>query len=228
MSDAVRVCLLGVALIAAFPAAAQAPNDRGPLTSVQVWLGAQNPDDDSWEVIDPGNGQTAAGEIGTLPFGGGAGQLLWGDGVWRYGYEGGALASWKSETTSFRGTNNSAEVTIDGEYFSFGVFMGGVLSANLSRSARVYVAAGPTATWAWLDDSGDEPIPAPTGVIVLGDSEDDVSFTAYGRAGVEVILENGFAFGASVRYAKDEFDFGAGGKLEFEDPLWLLTLGAHL
>ena len=112
------------------------PAPRGPMTSVQVWLGAQDPEDNSWRVTDPANGQSAAGDIGTLPFGGGAGQLLWGDGVWQFGYEGGALGSWKSETTAFHGTGNGAEVIIDGEFFMFGVFMGGVLSANLGRYAR--------------------------------------------------------------------------------------------
>ena len=55
-----------------------------------------------------------------------------------------------------------------------------------------------------------------------------MSFVAYGRAGVEFVLNNGFTFGASVRYADDEFDFGSGGKLRFDEPMWLLTLGAHL
>ena len=68
----------------------------------------------------------------------------------------------------------------------------------------------------------------PTNVIVLDGSESDVSFVAYGRAGVEFILNDGFAFGASVRYADDEFDFGSGGKLRFDEPMWLLTLGARL
>ena len=201
------------------------------MTSVQVWLGALHPEDNSWRVTDPANGQNAVGDIGTLPFGGGAGQLLWGDGALQFGYEGGGLGSWKSETTAFHGTGNGAEVIIDGEFLMFGVFMGGVLSANLGHNVRLYVAGGPSATWAWLGDNNNnvqvQPLPN-SNVIVLDDSESDVSFVAYGRAGVEFVLNDGFAFGASVRYADDEFDFGSGGKLRFDEPMWLLTLGAHL
>lgn len=230
MSGTARTFWFWASIVAAVPSVAdESAAPRGPATSVQVWVGALQTEDESWRVIDPVNGQDAAGDIGTLPFGGGAGQLLWGDGVLQFGYEGGALASWKSETTAFHGTNNSAEVTIDGEFFMFGVFMGGVLSANLGRYVRVYVAGGPSATWAWLDDDEDLQVqPLQTNVIVLGDSEDDVSFVAYGRAGVEFVVNTGFTFGASVRYADDEFDFGNGGELRFDEPLWLLTLGARL
>ena len=154
------VFLLWVSIVAASPvvaaassSAAEPPVPRGPVTSVQVWLGALHPEDNSWRVTDPANGQNAVGDIGTLPFGGGAGQLLWGDGVLQFGYEGGGLGSWKSETTAFHGTGNGAEVFIDGEFFMFGVFMGGVLSANLGHHARLYVAGGPSATWAWLGDN---------------------------------------------------------------------------
>ena len=224
------VALLWALVGALSVTAAPQPGSTGPTTYVQVWLGVQRPDDDSWEVTDPANGGNAAGDIGTLPFGGGAGQLLWGTGAWQFGYEGGAGAMWKSETTAFRGTGNGARVLIDGQFFSFGVFMGGVLSADLGRNARFYVAAGPSATWAWLQDNGDgntvQPVAAD--VIVLDHSESDVSFEAYGRVGFEVVLTEGFTFGASVRYADDEFDFGRGGKLKFDQPLWLVTLGARL
>jgi hypothetical protein len=214
-------------LCAAFVAVAAAPDAPEPTAYVQVWLGVQDPQDDSWRV-DDGNGDSAVGDLGTLPFGGGAGQLLWGTGVWQYGYEGGGVGTWKTGTTHFRGTNNSVQVRFDSEFFTLGVFMGGVLSANLGRNARFYVAAGPSVTWAWLRNDGNDDPPPGSNQIALNGSENDVSFVAYGRTGLEFVLDNGFAFGASVRYADDDFDFGDGGKLEFNDPLWLLTLGARL
>ncbi len=214
-----------------FSAAAATAPPAEPSTHVQIWLGAQDPKSDSWKVNDPATGDRAAGDIGTLPFGGGAGQLLWGSGVWQIGYEGGGVGTWKSDTTSFRGASNGAtsvQVQIDSQFFTLGVFMGGVVSANLGRNARVYVAAGPSATWAWLQDEHNGDQSANSNTIEFDGSQSDVSVVAYGRAGLEFMLDSGFAFGVSVRYADDDFDFGAGGKLQFDDPLWLLTLGARL
>ena len=198
---------------------------------MEIWIGAQNPKSDSWKVSDPATGEPATGDLGTLPFGGGDGQLLWGTGVWQVGFEGGGVGTWKSDTTNFRGTSNggtSVQVQIDSRFFTLGVFMGGVLSANLGHNARAYVSAGPSVTWAWLDDQNNDNQTSNSNVIVLDGSKSDTSFVAYGRAGFEFILDTGFVFGVSVRYADDKFDFGNGGKLQFDDPLWLLTLGARL
>lgn len=222
-------------LVASF-AAAEAPSDepRSEWTHLQVWLGALGTDE-SWEVDDPTTGDSAVGDIGTLPFGGGAGQQMWGSGAWQIGYEGGALITWKNDSTEFRGTSNSLRVKIDNTFWSFGVFMGGVISVDPIRNLRLYVAAGPSVTWGFLDDEDDdddEPTPPPPPgnnfVIDLDEGSNDVSIVAYARAGAEIILDNGFSFGVSVRYADDEFDFDEAGELELDEPLWLLTLGARL
>jgi hypothetical protein len=204
----------------------------GEYIYLQVWLGALDTDS-SWEVSDPSTGESAIGDLGTLPFGGGAGQQLWGDGAWQYGYEGGALATWKNDNTEFRGRNGTLLIEIDNTFFAFGVFMGGVVSVNPLPNLRLYAAAGPSVTWGFLDDDDDgdnNNLPPPPGnsfVIDLDDGSNDVSVTAYARAGFEIILNNGFAFGFSVRYADDEFNFDDAGDLTLDDPLWLLTLGGR-
>jgi hypothetical protein len=230
-NDLFRAVVSAAFLCGAFSATAAAPPATEPTTYVEIWIGAQKPQSDSWKVSDPATGEPATGDLGTLPFGGGDGQLLWGTGVWQVGFEGGGVGTWKSDTTNFRGTSNggtSVQVQLDSRFFTLGVFMGGVLSANLGHSARAYVSAGPSATWAWLDDQHNDNQNGSSNVIVLDGSKSDASFVAYGRAGFEFILDTGFAFGVSVRYADDKFDFGNGGKLQFDDPLWLLTLGARL
>jgi len=224
------ISLFATAAAVAQPAAEE---PRPEWTYLQVWLGALGTDE-SWEVTDPTTGDTAVGDIGTLPFGGGAGQQMFGGGRWQIGYEGGGLLTWKNDSTEFRGSNNSLRVTIDNTFWSFGVFMGGVVSVDATHNLRLYVAAGPAVTWAWLDDDDDdddEPTPPPPGnnfVIDLDDGSNDVSIVAYTRAGAEIILNDGFSFGVSVRYANDEFDFDEAGELELDEPLWLLTLGARL
>jgi hypothetical protein len=205
-----------------------APAAPAPTDYIQVWLGAQQTDD-SRRASDPQTGARLLGDLGTLPFGGGAGQRLWGGGAWQIGYEGGALVTWKNERTRFFGTNNTLQIDVDNRYVSLGVFMGGVLSVRPARFLRLYVAGGPALTWAWLreDDSADVNVSGTT-TIDLSGSNSDASLVAYGRAGIEFLLDSGFTFGASVRYADDTFSFGKAGQLSLDEPLWLLTLGSRL
>jgi Outer membrane protein beta-barrel domain len=218
-----------VALVCAGSAAAAESPANVPTMYLQAWLGGLGTSSDSWKATDT-NSDSVLGDLGTLPFGGGAGQKLWGTGSWKIGFEGGALGTWKSDNTQFRGVSSggtTVQVKVDSKFFSLGVFMGAVASVNLSQHVRLYVAGGPSATWAWVDDDGNNN--DTTGNTVdLSNSDSDASFVAYGRAGIEFALANGFTFGASVRYADDDFSFGSAGDLKLDEPLYLVTLGAIL
>jgi hypothetical protein len=220
-------------LMVALPAAANnaAPDAAQPDVYIQVWLGGQRTDDDAWKITDSQSGENVLGDLGTLPFGGGGGQQLWGSGAWQFGYEGGGMVTWKNDNTHFRGANNSAEVTFDNTFVSFGVFMGALVSVTPIRPLRLYVAAGPSVTWAWVqnnDNNDNQTPPQGTFVIDTNGTDDDVSVVPYVRAGVEFVMQDGFTFGVCVRYADDKFNFGNAGDLEFNEPLWLLTLGSRL
>jgi hypothetical protein len=221
------IALLGLLFV--LPAAAQETPPPQASTYVQVWLGGQGTDDDAWEAEDVESGTSVLGDLGTLPFGGGAGQRMWGSGAWQIGYEGGGLFTWKSDNTEFRGTNTALQINVDSTFATLGVFMGGVASVSPWRHMRLYVAAGPSLTWAWLwDDDDDDTTPSGDATIDLSGTENDASFVAYGRAGIEFMLDTGFTFGASVRYADDDFSFDDAGDVRFDEPLWLLTLGAQI
>ena len=216
---------LSLALLALPVAASDASAPTTPIY-LQAWLGALDTDSQSWKVSDPETGEDVLGDLGTLPYGGGAGQQLWGSGAWQIGYEGGGLVTWKNGRTEFRGNSNAVLVRIDNTFGALGVFMGGVVSVRPFRPVRLYVAGGPSVTWGWLfDDNNDEEV-TPNGVTInLDDSKSDVSVVPYARAGIEFELGNGFTFGVSARYADDKFDFGDAGELEFDQVLWVLTLG---
>ncbi len=214
-----------IALLVGVPAAASEANNAVPQpVYVQVWLGGQGTDDRTWEASDAASGANVLGDLGTLPFGGGAWQKLWGGGVWQLGFEGGGLFTWKSDNTQLRGNGNAVQISVDSTFYSFGVFMGGVVSVKPVHPLRLYVAAGPSLTWAWLDNDRDDTAPTQSS----NGTGNDASVVAYARAGIEFELANGFTFGASARYADDEFQFGNAGDLKFDEPLWLLTLGARL
>jgi hypothetical protein len=202
---------------------------------LQAWLGALETDD-GWSLEQPESGPALVGDLGTLPFGGGAAQWLWGGGRLRFGYESGGLTSWKNHDTEFFAASTDEGGTLllstDNTFFAIGVFIGGVASLDLTRHLRLQLAAGPSLTWARLDgpNEPDEPTPqlAAVRVVDVDDASHDVSFIPYGRVGLEVLLDNGFTFGVSARYADDEFDFGGNGELEVDEVVWLLTIGSRL
>jgi hypothetical protein len=235
----VRAALVGLAgLLVCALAAAEESGDQPRYSSdyVQAWLGALDTEG-GWEMTEPGTGESLMSDVGTLPFAGGAGQRLWGNGALRYGFEGGGIASFKSDRWRFLSSNGTLRVSVDSSLLSLGVFMGGLVSLHLGAHVRVYAAAGPSLTWAWLetDDMTDEGSGSGAvvggGSVIIIDGEDtssDVSFAPYARLGVEFEFDNGFSVGASARYADDEFDFGDQGEIVADDVLWLLTLGARL
>jgi hypothetical protein len=225
---------LGGMLFACGVSAAENPAASGnpPANYAQAWLGALVTDD-SLSVAGPESGSFSSG-LGTLPFGGGAAQRLWGDGAFQFGYEGGAIASWKNRDTSVFASSGpeggTLLLTTNNRFFSVGVFMGAAASVDLTGNLRLMVAAGPSLTWARLDRADDEPTPQQADTIVVDGSQSasDLSLVAYGRIGLEVVLPSGFSFGASIRYANDDFDFGRSGQLEIDEVLWMLTLGSRL
>jgi len=222
--------LLALALSFALPAAADAPH-ASPETFVQVWIGAIDTKNDSWKATEVHSGSDVVGDLGTLPYGGGDGQVLWGDGAWQIGYEGGGLVSWKNETTHFSGVSSggtAVQVQFRNQFYLFGVFMGGVVSVRPASWLRLYASGGPSLTWAWIEDDNNDNASQSSANIDTNGSSNDGSFTAYARVGVDFVTSDGFTFGASVRYANDKFDFGNAGELKLDSPLYLLTLGARI
>ena len=207
---------------------------------VQVWLGRTEADN-AWS-LDDSEGNELVGDYDDLLLGGGVGQRLWGSarGV-QYGYEGGGLVSWKNDDVEFAGTSPGLVVAVETELVYLEVFMGGVVALQPTRWLRLFASAGPSIAWGHVsgDDADDEDgdngsdgttiiITGPNGFVVIdGDDENDVSFALYGRAGLEFQFANGMTLGASVRYARHEFDFGSRGELEFDEVQWFLTLGGR-
>jgi hypothetical protein len=223
ISVAVRLL---TALVIAAHAVAASSTER--VDYVQGWLGVMATEDAATRNA-PSTGETLVADLGTLPFGAGAAQRLWSKGPVQLGLEGGGLATWKGKDWRFSSSDGELEVTVRGSFFSIGVFMGGVVSVKPHTNLRLYLAAGPSLTWAILDrDKDDDQIAAANIIVSSSDNSADVSFVPYARAGFEVLLDNGLAIGVSARYARDEFDFDDTASLDVDETLWLLTLGAQL
>jgi hypothetical protein len=196
--------------------------------NVQAWLGGVSTDD-GWSSRDPTDGEPLTGDIGTLPYLGGAGQKLWGGSI-QTGFEGGGLATWKNDATDFFATNNTLRISVDNTLFSFEFFFGAVLSLRPVPWLRVYAATGPSLAYAHLDDDNAEPAPDPLSStsIEFGSGGDSLSLALYGRAGFEFETREGFTFGAHARYADHEFDFDDSGKLKLDNVQYFVTFGQRL
>ena len=132
-------------LLVALPAAA-----AKPITYMQVLVGSYDSDDSAWQVADEVTGEVAHADIGTLWFAGGVGQQLWGDGVLQYGYEGGLLATRKEDSTNFRDATETVRATIDSSFYAVSLLLGPVVSVRPIANLRLYAAAGPAVTWAYI------------------------------------------------------------------------------
>ena len=193
--------------------------------------------DEAWTLSHPETAETLSGDLSSLLYGGGASQTLWGDRA-QVGFEGGGLVSWKNDRVTFFGQNGTLAVFVDHSFFMLDVFMGGVASVRPTRWLRLYAAAGPSIAWGYLDGDGDSEhdeigavlSTAPNSAVFfdLDESDNDLSFAVYGRAGIDVELGNGFTLGFSARYAGHQFDFDERGRLALDEIQWFLTLGQRL
>jgi len=236
--SAVRGALLAVGLLVSAFAAAEpvaggaAPPGHGtPVRYAQGWLGAVDTER-AWTLDDPDSGNRLVGELDTLPYGGGAGQRLWGDRL-RYGFEGGGLVAWKNDRIAFASDPGGLRVAIDNELLLFDFFFGGVLSVRPVGGLNLYAAAGPALAWGHVAGDEDDGSAATGGngttvFIDLDGSGNDLSLIAYARAGLAWEFANGFEVGLSARYAPHEFDFDSRGDVELDEVQWFLTLALRL
>ncbi|MFD2229098.1 hypothetical protein [Alkalimarinus sediminis] len=182
-------------------------------------------------VTDPDTGEQAYADVPSMPFGGIQAQIPIAKQWFEYGFETGANISWKNDSFVFVATNNQAVIALKNQLFLMEVH-GGVFAAIAPSSRfRVYAGAGPLIAFGHIDNNDDEPtnLPATQNVNVsidLGKSENDISLGVYGRAGVEYFTRSGFSFGAGVRRAKYDMDFGSvAGDIAFNDNLYFISLG---
>lgn len=226
MNSGYRIAALPLAFLFADVAVAQSED----ATFVQGMLGALNASE-AWELENQVTGEKAKSDLGTLPYGGAAAQMLYGEGAFQYGFEGGGLVSWKNSNQQFAFTNNSVAVSFDNTLFLLDISMGGVLSWRPANAFRMYVAAGPSFNWGRLQvDNKDKPEPAPSSVnveIEAGGSSHAVALGLYGRAGLEFIV-NDFTFGVSARKLNAKLDFGKNGTIRLNDLAWFLTIGKQI
>lgn len=182
-------------------------------------------------ITNPDTGEQAYADVPSMPFGGIQAQIPMAHQWLEYGFETGANVSWKNDSFVFVATNNQATLAFKNQLFLLEVH-GGVFAALAPTSRfRIYAGAGPLFAYGHINNSDEEPENLPstqsTNISInLGKSSNDTAFGVYGRAGLEYFTPSGFSFGAGVRRAKYDLDFGdVAGKIAFNDNLYFISLG---
>jgi len=124
------------------------------------------------------------------------------------GLEAGFLVSWMSDKSRVSGGGTgSAILQVETSLVLLDFFTGLHIESQLSPRTRLYAAAGPLLMFGWATDEQDEYDG------VLGrrrnteETENDVGFGLYGRAGVEISLDKDDWIGLGVRALDSELDF---------------------
>ncbi len=182
-------------------------------------------------ITDPDTGEQAYANVPSMPFGGIQAQIPMANQWLEYGFETGANVSWKNDSFVFVATNNQATLALKNQLFLMEVHGGVFVALAPTSRFRIYAGAGPVLAYGHINNNDEQPenLPSTQNVNVsinLGKSENDISFGVYGRAGLEYFTRSGFSFGAGVRRAKYDLDFGnVAGEIAFNDNLYFISLG---
>lgn len=182
-------------------------------------------------ITNPDTGEQAYADVPSMPFGGIQAQIPMAHQWLEYGFETGANISWKNDSFVFVATNNQATLALKNQLFLMEVHGGVFVALAPTSRFRLYAGTGPLFAYGHINNSDEQPenLPSTQNVNIsvnLGKSSNDTAFGVYGRAGVEYFTRSGFSFGAGVRRAKYDMDFGdVAGKIAFNDNLYFISLG---
>lgn len=199
---------------------------------LHVVLGALDADE-SWTISDDDGNESTSGRD-DLIYAGVLAQLSNQSGVFQYGIESGGMISFKNDTSYFVHSNGGATATIKvkNQLWILDMSLGGFVSVRPWHWFRVYASAGPSIMIGSMaiddDDVEIQPLSGVSGNSISyqpSSRETDVDVGIYGRAGFDIILDNGFVLGFSARKVDSEMDFNDSGVISLDSTQYFLTLG---
>lgn len=226
LSSLLLICGFGLAL----PTLAA---EKQPPVYLQVFLGELKLDDNTVTATRDGN--EYEGALDDIPYLGGTAQVALHDGVFGYGWEGGAFLSWINDEVRYAAGSGSqggyAAISIDNAFWSIETSIGLWASVRPIDRVRLYIGAGPLLIFGRADSDGpdddQQPQPTPNAVVVTnGDTHDsDWSPGGYARAGIEVRITDRTWFGVNVRHMKTDLDLEDSiGRFDIDGNLYLLSV----
>ena len=159
-------------------------------------------------------------------------------GRWQYGFEGGVSLGYDNERKLFVLVHgNGVGISIDSTLWTGDFSAGAFLSVKPTRWLRAYAAVGPSLYWGRFDadDNGAENDVNATNSSVIDsdviidtrDNDYDLGVAVYGRLGLDIIFNNGFVLGVSVRQSSATLDFDANGEVDLNQPQYVINLGHY-
>lgn len=191
--------------------------------------------DDAWTLKDE-EGTDYLGDIEKLRSLAFTLQTPLNHGVFQYGWEGAGSIAYERNVTVFLYVNGGATgtISVDSDLWTGDFSAGGFVSLEPTSWLRFYASAGPQIFWGLVDSKDDEvsidsyPQTGARGssiVINTSSSDSDLGVGIYARAGVDLILPNGFILGGSIKQTNTELNFSGHGSVDLTEPFYQLTLG---
>jgi len=181
---------------------------------------------------EPGSGESVVfdGDSVDIPYLGFSMQQVLGGDRFKYGVEGGFLASWKTEKWQVAVSNGTAYVHIKNSMFLGDLFFGGYTSTNIGKRIRLYLGGGPLLIYGQrkIDPEESDSL-GESDIIYESTYESEWNVGVYARTGVDFIVSDKFIFGLSARGIKTNLEFDNQGKdTKVEGVQFLFTLSAAL
>ena len=178
------------------------------------------------------------GELDTLPYFGGAAQIVMRSGRFGYGWEAGGFISWKNDNFAYSAQSGPGGATLtvnfDNEFWAFETFMGCYAEIKPVESIRLYLGAGPLILFGRADRenlSNPPSTPETLGSIIViegNNSDTDISAGYYARFGTEIRVYDNFWVGLNVRYMDAQLDLSQSlGDFNVDGSLFLLSISRH-
>jgi len=126
------------------------------------------------------------------------------------GFEGGLLFNWWTDSQAAI-VNNNIYISIDSNAVIADLFYGGYVSAEFGKWSRIYLGAGPLLMYGYYKEKTEDNDDSISQYISNSNSDHDLTFGFYGRAGIDFKMFEDSMIGVCVR--------GTSAKLSFDEPV---------
>lgn len=228
-----RIRLWGLALLCGINLTQPTLAAEQPTIYMQVFLGELQLDDNT--VTATRDDIEYEGELDDIPYLGGTAQVAMHDGMFSYGWEGGAFVSWINDEVSYiarSGTQGGqVRIAVDNAFWSIETSIGLWAAVRPIDRMRLYVSAGPLLIFGRADTDGpdddQQPQPAPNTAVITNQENHDTDWSpgGYVRAGVEFRLSGNTWMGLNVRHMKTDLNLEDSiGRFDIDGNLYLLSV----
>jgi len=231
-----RAIILPLGIYAAALAAPLQAQEAFRPGMINVYLGAMNVDDQSFNIDDDDGSGDFDIDFSTLPGGGIVVEMPFRGESLEAGMELGGGIAWKNQDTKFAGRSVDGETTIvvdiDNSFLLADLQVGLFARASLGPRASIYLGGGPAFVYGRheVEDEDVEPEPLDGTTIILREDEaSDFNVGYYARAGIDFRVAERLNIGFGAKLLGVELDFDdTVGKTDIDGVFYFVNISQPL